>query len=261
MIISVAIQKGGSGKTTTAINLAAALRDIGHRVLLVDLDPQSNLTQAMGITEPPEEDIYKLLKVSTAGEEVQLKRAIVRQNGMDFIPASLDLAFAELELVSVYGREQLLKEMMKGVDEDYDFILMDCPPAIGMLTVNALVASSYVIMPMQAEFLPLRGLQSFIRFLDQVKKLNAGLEILGILLTRFDSRLSMSENVVGQIKEELGLEDKLFNTRIRINNALARAQEKGVDIFSFDPQSNGALNYMALAFEIQSRLEAYQVSS
>ena len=254
MIISVAIQKGGSGKTTTVINLAAALRDTGKRILLIDLDPQSNLTQALGLADEPEGDIYRLLKTAALGEEPDLNDAIVSLHRMDVIPATLDLAHAELELVSVYGREQLLSKMLEPIKDSYDYILMDCPPAIGMLTVNALVASDFVIMPMQAEYLPMRGLQSFMRFYQQVKKLNTDLDILGILITRYDTRVSMSQQIIDTVDEEMGLGTKLFDTRIRINNALARAQEQGKDIFSFDPLSNGAMNYMSLAFEVQDRI-------
>ncbi|MEM8488751.1 MAG: ParA family protein [Bacteroidota bacterium] len=259
MVISVAIQKGGSGKTTTVMNLAAALRDIGKKVLLLDLDPQNNLTQALGIESASDENIYQLLKTAAGGTRPDITAAIVHKNGMDLIPGTLDLAHAELELVSVYGREQLLQEMLASVRDKYNYILIDCPPAIGMLTVNALVASDYIIMPMQAEFLPLRGLQSFMRFYNRVKKLNPALAILGILITRYDTRVGMSQKVIDEILEEKTLGPRLFDTKIRINNALAKAQEHGQDIFTFDPASNGAMNYMALAFEVQSRLETASV--
>ncbi len=243
------------------MNLAAALRDIGKEVLLLDLDPQSNLTQAMGVAEPQSIDIYHLFKAAAGGGDVEIKDAIFTQNGMDFIAGTLELAHAELELVSVYGREQLLRDMLAGIRNKYDYILMDCPPAIGMLTVNALVASDYVIMPLQAEFLPMRGLQSFMRFYERIKKLNSDLDILGILITRYDTRVGMSHKVVDEIMQEAALGPKLFDTKIRINNALARAQEKGQDIFAFDPESNGAMNYMSLAFEVQRRLEKEGVLS
>ncbi|MCB0573401.1 MAG: ParA family protein [Saprospiraceae bacterium] len=251
-VISVAIQKGGSGKTTTALNLAAAFRELGRKVLLVDLDPQSNLTQAMGFMEELEPSIYQLLKAESAGMETDLSQTILQANGMDILPASLELSAAELELVSVYGRENLLNTILEPVLNNYEYIIIDCPPSIGMLTVNALVASDYILMPMQAEFLPMKGLRSFMRAMQGVKKLNRGIEILGILLTRFDSRVGMSHDISEKLEHEFG--EKVFKVKIKTNNALAKAQQKGVDIFKFDEHSNGALNYMSLAFEVERRI-------
>lgn len=252
-ILSIAIQKGGSGKTTTALNLAAALREMGRKVLLIDLDPQSNLTQAMGFQEEPEPNVYQLLKSEAAGQETDVRAAIYQANGMDIIPANLELSAAEMELVSVYGRENLLKTILQPIQEDYDYIIVDCPPSIGMLTVNALVASDFILMPLQAEFLPLKGLRSFMRAFQGVRKLNKNLEILGVLLTRFDGRLSMSQRIVKQLEEEYG--DKVFINKIKTNIALARAQERGLDIFLHDESSNGALNYLSLAYEVEGRIK------
>lgn len=249
MVISIAIQKGGSGKTTTAINLAAALQYKGHKVLLVDLDPQANLTQALGILEEPDRSIYHLLLEAANGEKVKLKN-ILQQTpaGLDLIPASLELASAEIELVNKYRREEIFKQLLKPLKKKYDYIFIDCPPAIGILTVSALVASRYVLMPMQAEFLPLRGVKSFQRFFKTIQgQLNKKVEILGFVLTQFDSRKTMHQHIRQQLEDNF--EEAVFETTIRSNIALAQAQQKGVDIFKYDKTSNGALDYMNLARE------------
>jgi chromosome partitioning protein len=258
MTLSISIQKGGSGKTTTALNLAAAFREMGRKVLLVDLDPQSNLTQAMGFLEEPEPNIYHLLKSEAAGQETDVRSAIYQANGMDILPANLELSAAELELVSVYGRENLMKSILEPILNEYEYIIIDCPPSIGMLTVNALVASDYIIMPLQAEYLPLKGLRSFIRAFQGVRKLNPNLEILGVLLTRFDSRLGMNHSILRQLEEEYG--DKVFFNKIRTNIALARAQERGLDIFLHDELSNGAMNYLSLAYEVEGRIKTKKIA-
>lgn len=253
LTLSIAIQKGGSGKTTTAINLAAALGRLGQRVLVIDLDPQANLTQAMGYEEP-EPNLYHLLKQEFDGEAADIQSAIIHAKEFEFIPASLDLATAELELISIYGRERILSVMLKSLPEDdYDFVIIDCPPAIGMLTVNALTASEFVLLPLQAEFLPMRGVQSFMKAFKRVKRqLNPGLEVLGMVLTRFNKRAKMNNKILEQLTEEF--EEKVFSTRIRTNNALAKAQEWGVDIFSYEESSNGARDYMKLAHEVLDRV-------
>lgn len=252
--ISLAIQKGGSGKTTTAINLGAALQQMGYRVLLVDLDPQANLTQALGILEEREPNIYSQFQRVASGQKADLGSIVEQQSGLDLVPAALELAGAELELVGVYGREQLLSRMLKPLKKEYDFILIDCPPAISMLTVNALVASDYVLMPLQAEFLPLKGVKSFMRHFERIQQsLNKKLEILGFVLTKYDKRKVMNRSVLDQLLEDYG--DKVFQTRIRTNIALAQAQEKGKDIFSHQSNSNGAFDYLELAREFLMKLK------
>jgi len=170
------------------------------------------------------------------------------------VPAALELAGAELELASVYGREQILAQLIGRLKKRYDFILIDCPPSIGMLTVNALVASDYMLMPMQAEFLPLKGARSFLTHIAKIKKLNKKLELLGFVLTKFDPRKTMNKQVLEQLSSEYGA-NKVFSSRIRANIALATAQEKGMDIFSFDPSSNGASDYRALAEELLTKIK------
>lgn len=253
MVLSIAMQKGGSGKTTTALNLAAALRDLGRKVLLLDLDPQANLTQALKVVVEGKKDIYGILKLEADGEAAGWDGYIYEASGLSVVPATLDLADAELELVSVYGREHLLDSLLNPLRAVYDYIIIDCPPAVGMLTVNALVASDYVLMPLQAEFLPLQGIHSFNARRQRINdKLKTKTEILGILITRYDQRLGMNLDIGAQLGAEYG--SQLFNTKIRTNIALAKAQQKGIDIFNFDPNSNGALDYKSLAFEVEGRI-------
>ena len=253
IVISVAIQKGGSGKTTTALNLAAFFRDQGKKVLLVDLDPQANLTQSLGLLNEPEPNIYHFLKRLAHGEEVSLSEGVHHVGKMDLLPASLELASAEMELVSIYGREKLLQQLLKTAENAYDFVFIDCPPAFGMLTVNALTASDFVIIPLQAEFLPLKGVQSFMRSFETIRKqLNPELKVLGYVLTKFDRRKNMNLQVEEQLSKAYG--SQLFATHIRSNIALAQAQEKGMDIFSYDHQANGAHDYGKLAGEVMERL-------
>lgn len=253
-IVSIAIQKGGSGKTTTAINLAAALHRMGKTVLLIDADPQANLSQSLGIVDEPERNLFTELKKEISGENGDLKAAVVASStGLPVVPSSIDLAGAELELVSVYGREQVFTWMLEPLAPSYDFVFIDCPPAIGMLTVNALVASQYVLMPLQAEYLPLKGLRSFMHHFTTIKsKLKKDLEVLGFVLTRYDERKVMNRQVYQTLEREFG--EKVFRTRIRNNIQLAKAQEAGMDIFNFDGRSHGAEDYEELAREFLEKV-------
>ncbi len=254
-IISVAIQKGGSGKTTTVTNLGAALQRLGKKVLLIDADPQANLSQSLGIADEPELNLYSEIKKEITGEGSDIKKAIFEiRPGFSIVPASIELADAEMELVSVYSREQVLNWILKPVEKDYDFIFIDCPHSIGMLTVNALVASDLVLIPLQAEFLPLKGVQSFMRLFYSIKKrLNPKISLLGFTLTKFDERKTMNRDVQHQLETQFGKE--VFKTHIRNNIQLAKAQEAGTDIFSFDKNSHGAEDYQKLAEELIEKLE------
>lgn len=253
-IIAIAIQKGGSGKTTTALNLGAALRDLGKRALLLDPDPQANLTQALGVSEEVEPNIYHALRQEAFEQAASIESSAVNCCGLDLVPASIELASVEVELVSIYGREQILKQLLHRLQASYDYVLIDCPPSMGMLTVNALVASDLIIMPRQAEFLPLKGVRSFMLHLGKIKKLlNPGIDLLGFVLTKYDRRKTMNRNVLERLQEEYG-ENKIFSTFIRTNIALVNAQEKGVDIFTFDKNANGAKDYMQLAHEMLAKM-------
>lgn len=253
-VLSLVIQKGGSGKTTTTVNLAAALQLTGKKILLVDADPQANLSQSFGIADEPERNLYTEIKKEINGEDGEARMAIIEiKPGLSILPASIELAGAELELISVYGRENILQTLLAPVLNDYDFIFIDCPHAIGMLTVNALVASDFVLIPLQAEFLPLKGVYSFLRHYEAIKKkLNRKLEIMGLLLTKFDERKTMNQQVRERLKTEFP--GKVFQTTIRSNIQLAKAQEAGQDIFDFDKHSHGAEDYQKLSEEFLQKL-------
>ncbi|WP_298898263.1 ParA family protein [uncultured Psychroserpens sp.] len=246
-VISIANFKGGVGKTTTAINLAAGLKNLDKKVLIIDIDPQANLTQSLGITDEMETSVYTILRKEAFGETTKLTDALVSASGLNVIPSSLDLASVELELASVYGREQILSQLIKQL-KTYDYVFIDCPPSMGMLTINALVASDFVLIPLLAEFLPLKGALSFLKHFELVHKLNSQLKLLGFILMKYDYRKKMNQ----EVKRELELEfttNKVFKTHIRTNIALANAQEKGMDIFTYDKKSNGAIDYNDLTRE------------
>lgn len=252
-IISIAIQKGGCAKTTTTINLAAALKLQGHRVLLVDADPQASLTQALGAVGA-ERNLYTEISREIKGEDSDLGAAITQTaSGLSLVASSGELSGAELELVSVYGREQVLGWMLEKVRNVYDYILIDCPPSVGMLVVNALVASDFVLLPLSAEYLPYRGVDGFMHHFHPIKKLNKNLQVLGLLLTRYDERKIINREIRERLDQQFG--EKLFHTRIRSNIQLARAQSSGLDIFSYDPGSNGAEDYERFAKEFVKRIE------
>lgn len=254
-IISIAIQKGGSGKTTTAINLAAALHAAGKKVLLVDADPQANLTQSLGIQEEPERNLATEIKKEIIGQKADLKSAIITtKSGLHLVPSSLDLAGVDVEIVSVYGREKIFSWMLDPIKHEYDFIFIDCPPSIGMLTVNALVASDHVLIPMQAEFLPLKGAQSFLHHVEQIKnRLSSNLNLLGFVLTKFDERKIMNREIQQHVMDNYP--EKLFETVIRTSIELSKAQEAGIDIFSFNKKSTVATDYKKLGTEFLQRMK------
>ena len=253
IIISFLNHKGGVGKTTTTINTGAGLAKLGKRVLLVDLDPQANLTVSLGIPRQ-RITIYENMR-----GEAELSPYKVKEN-LEVITSSLDLSGAEMELINEAGREYILRELFALVLHDYDYILIDCPPSLGLLTLNALTASRYVIIPMQTEFLAMQGLAKIKQIIDKVRfRLNKPLEIGGVLATMYDHRKVLNRDIVETIQKYFG--DKVFNTMIRENVALAEAPSNQQDIFDYNPRSNGAEDYLNLAMELQSRIEAQQTNS
>lgn len=245
--IALINQKGGVGKTTSTINLGAGLAMLGKSVLLVDLDPQAHLTYGLGIqAHELEATVYEVLRGNVPAQE-----AVVKRDGLEVLPSSLSLSAAEVELSGMAGREFLLKEALANLPP-YDFVLLDCPPSLGLLTLNALTAAQEVFIPLQTEFLALQGMSKLIETVNVVKKrLNPDLTISGIIGTQFDARKNLNREVVEKIREYFA--DKLFETLIHDNVALAEAPSYGQTIFEYRPDCRGAQDYLALSQEAVAR--------
>lgn len=244
-IISLLNHKGGVGKTTSAINIAAGLAQLGKKVLLVDLDAQANVGLSLGIPRQ-KFTIYEALR-----GESELVPFEYKEN-FDVVTSSLDLSGAEMELINEAGREYILRELFDAVIDDYDFIILDCPPSLGLLTLNALTCSNYVYIPLQTQFLALQGLAKMKQVIDKVRfRLNKKLEIGGVIATMYDSRKVLNRDVVDTIKKYFG--NKVFKTLIRNNISLAEAPAQRQDIFSYSKSSNGAKDYLSLCKEILER--------
>ncbi|OWG13338.1 Sporulation initiation inhibitor protein Soj [Delftia sp. K82] len=251
-IFCVANQKGGVGKTTTAVNLAAGLAKVGQRVLMIDLDPQGNATMGSGVDKRALElSIYDVLL-----ENASVKEAAVRSEavGYDVLGANRELSGAEIELVTLERRNDRLKGALKAVDADYDFVLVDCPPSLSMLTLNGLCAAHGVVVPMQCEYFALEGLTDLVNTIKQVHaNMNPDLQIIGLLRVMFDPRTTLQQQVSDQLKEHFG--DKVFDTVIPRNVRLAEAPSYGVPGVVFDPGAKGSKAFIDFAHEMVRRIK------
>ena len=244
-IISVANQKGGVGKTTTTVNLSTILAKKGKKVLLIDTDPQGNATSGLGVSKDVELSVYDILIGDTEFDETLQETAI---KNLKVCPSNISLAGAEVQLVSMMSREQRLKTKLDKIKDQYDYILIDCPPSLGLVTLNAFTASDSVLIPVQCEYFALEGLGQLLNTVNLVKKhLNKNLEIEGALLTMYDARTNLSNQVVKEVKKYF--EDKVYKTVIPRNVRLSEAPSYGMPITEYDPRSKGAKSYTKFAKE------------
>jgi len=249
-IISIVNQKGGVGKTTTSVNLSAYLAQKGKKVLVIDLDPQGNATSGYGLDKSElESSVYDVLVNDTPIVDVIWKD---KRENLDICPTNINLAGAEVELVSAMSRETILKRSLDEVRDNYDYILIDCPPSLGLLTINALAASTGVIVPIQGEYYALEGLTQLIDTVNLVKKhLNPKIGIFGVIITMFDGRTQLTRQVTDEVRKYFG--EKVFNTVIPRNIRLAEAPSFGKTIAEYDPKSKGGRAYSDLADEVIER--------
>lgn len=251
-VICIANQKGGVGKTTTSVNLSSALAEMGRRILLIDMDPQGNASSGLGIKryENQENNVYHVL----IGEKtIQMATQKSNVDNLDILPANPDLVGAEIELVDMPQREYRLKQAIQEVDSQYDYVLIDCPPSLGLLTVNSLSAAHTFLVPLQCEYYALEGLSQLLNTAGLIKKsLNSELRIEGIVLTMFDTRNNLSHQVVAEIQNHFG--DKVFKAIVPRNVRLSEAPSHGQSILQYDSKSIGSKKYRELAYELDVRV-------
>tara|TARA_B100001250_G_scaffold112483_2_gene95081 strand:+ start:722 stop:1513 length:792 start_codon:yes stop_codon:yes gene_type:complete len=252
-ILAITNQKGGVGKTTTAVNLAASLVATRRKVLLIDLDPQGNATMGSGVDKHDlERSMYDVLVANCSAAQARVQGL---EAGYDVLPANGDLTAAEVELMSVAQREQRLRQALKVLSAEYDYILIDCPPSLNMLTLNALVAADGVLIPMQCEYYALEGLSALLQTITSIQSgPNPALQVTGIIRTMYDPRNSLTGDVSDQLNQHFG--DKLFTSVIPRNVRLAEAPSYGLPVIKYDKQSKGALAYLALAGELNRRVKS-----
>ena len=251
-IIAVANQKGGVGKTTTAINLSSCLASLGKKVLAIDMDPQGNMTSGLGIDKNEVEyTVYELILGQVGIEKVICKDAL---ENLDVLPTNINLSAAEIELIGVEEKEFIIRKEVDKVKKNYDFIVIDCPPSLSMLTINAMTTADSVLVPIQCEYYALEGLRQLIHTIDLVKeRLNPELKIEGVVFTMYDARTNLSLQVVENVKDNL--QQTIYKTIIPRNIRLAEAPSHGLPINLYDPKSSGAESYMLLAEEVINKGE------
>lgn len=246
-VIALANQKGGVGKTTTSVNLGACLAEQGQHVLLIDIDPQGNATSGTGISKATiEQDVYHVLIDETPIKDVIMKTV---HDGLDIVPTTIQLSGAEIELTSMMARETRLKDAIDSVKDTYDYVLIDCPPSLGLLTINAFTASDSILIPVQSEYYALEGLSQLLNTIKLVQKhFNPALKIEGVLMTMFDARTNLGQQVNAEVKKFFG--DQVYDTIIPRNVRLSEAPSHGLPIIDYDPKSKGAEVYHQLAKEV-----------